>query len=578
MAEFPALISVKSIKRQIIQTHQSYHNDYDILAEIVQNSVDAILERQHIDESFDKGKINIYVNSTNNSIKVEDNGVGMSKKQLDKAVQLNHSDKDSENKKYTVGEKGIGLSFSIFESNDALITTSDGENTSEAHALNAQKWVIDPNQDNKFTITVSNSNQHREQGTTVSLSNIANSNSFFGLNIDQLIFTLRTRTAIGNTQRLWGEKVLSIQTSVTLEKENSKIDKKKINENKYLLLDDLRPNIIESIEDFNTRYGSSSSTDAQKRNFLQGKFLCKSGCENVSGRDIKYYAYFAPNGDGWKKRSLDYNLLPNGFDSDVPDYTQFTSGIYLSVKGMPTGISLNTNFLKGAIGYVNRMYMIIEDPALTFDIGRKSIASRTKGKYKNIAQNVYKDYLEIARKWLQRDSSPRTDSESTSSKFHTIEDNSTNLNMDKITHFNYVPNQEGTVSGMFFELLGKEAFPNLRILQHGYSNIYDLYAQIKTTKKTDDIILEFKLHVKDFIQDIVKGIKKWSDVNYLVVFDFTTTDEQYVMEQGFSVAKEENLLDDHLFACASIDSQANEPIYIISIKDILNRNTAKLRK
>ena len=88
MAQFPGTPTVLMMKHEIINVTDSYHNDYDILAELVQNAVDAIRERKQINTQF-KGEIVLEINADKHEIKVSDNGIGMSKAQLDAAVQVN---------------------------------------------------------------------------------------------------------------------------------------------------------------------------------------------------------------------------------------------------------------------------------------------------------------------------------------------------------------------------------------------------------------------------------------------------------------------------------------------------------
>lgn len=56
-------------------------------------------------------------------------------------------------------------------------------------------------------------------------------------------------------------------------------------------------------------------------------------------------------------------------------------GIYVVTKGMPTGIVIEPQ-TTGFSGYWSNFIMLIEDDKITFDLGRKTIPSRTKGTLK----------------------------------------------------------------------------------------------------------------------------------------------------------------------------------------------------
>ncbi|WP_259707053.1 ATP-binding protein [Weissella confusa] len=134
MANFPGEPSINTMKHQIQNVIDSYHNDYDVLSELLQNAVDAIEKRREIDSKF-TGKIEIQINSDLKEIVVIDNGIGMSKDMLDRAVQVNESGKIDDPK--TIGEKGVGLSFTIFNSGYAEIISTDDKETTRIVATNA---------------------------------------------------------------------------------------------------------------------------------------------------------------------------------------------------------------------------------------------------------------------------------------------------------------------------------------------------------------------------------------------------------------------------------------------------------
>lgn len=566
MAKFPPEPTVARIRGQIFQAHESYHNDYDILAELIQNAIDAITVRFEENVVGYNGYVSISVNSDDREIAIEDNGIGMSTVQLDKVVQFYESEKKSDEK--TVGEKEIGLSFALFQSNSASIVTDDGKVESVMNVSGARDWAhADDNREFDMPVVESKEKKLGHQGTKVVLKYIED-NDFFKLNVEQLKFTIRTKTAIGNTDSIWALDN-NRKISVVLTYQNNKLNihaEREPVEFKYYLLDDINNKDIVSISSFKKRFSTADSTDAQKISYLRGKYLTASGEDKINGRDIKYYAYFVPVMGAWKSRSESEGLisLNDNKKGISPEYAKFQSEITLSVKGMPTGISVSMDSLRGMSGYIPRMFMIIEDPGLRFDIGRKTVVGSTTYSYRKIAESIFQQYRTIAAKWMARDFNPRLEKEERSVKFNKLRELPV---LEGDTSFLKVPMQEGTVSGIFFEQFGKGKLSSLRILQHGYNDIYDLYGQVGQ----QDVVLEFKQHLKDFINDAAEDVKRWNDVNYLIMFDLDNDDIEAARKAGVSIQRFEYPDDSHLSASASMGTMFDTVIYIILMADIIIR-------
>lgn len=73
--------------------------------------------------------------------------------------------------------------------------------------------------------------------------------------------------------------------------------------------------------------------------------------------------------------------------------------IYTSVKGMPTGISIEHPDA-GYAGYWSNIFIIFEDKQLKFDIGRKSIHGMISRIYKNFAREIFNYYLKYITKYV----------------------------------------------------------------------------------------------------------------------------------------------------------------------------------
>lgn len=130
----------------------------------------------------------------------------------------------------------------------------------------------------------------------------------------------------------------------------------------------------------------------------------KGEFKHNSVRTIKYWSCFVPQRTLWKKISCKDGLL-NESEMDNEDvlqdkfFTTHQSGIYTSVKGMPTGIVI-VQPLTGKTGYWPNLFIIFEDDMLKFDIGRKSINGNIKNIYKKYAKEIFSDYTKYISKYI----------------------------------------------------------------------------------------------------------------------------------------------------------------------------------
>ena len=108
--------SIREIRKSIKDIDDSYNNDWDILAELLQNSVDAIKKSKPF-----KPQILIEVDSIARKITVQDNGIGIENHQLPILLAPFSTNKEDDDE--AIGEKGVGLTFVIFSCNKFFIKT-----------------------------------------------------------------------------------------------------------------------------------------------------------------------------------------------------------------------------------------------------------------------------------------------------------------------------------------------------------------------------------------------------------------------------------------------------------------------
>ncbi|WP_235809177.1 ATP-binding protein [Secundilactobacillus collinoides] len=102
-------------------------------------------------------------------MKVTDNGVGMNSELLSDAVQLFETGKKEDDN--SVGEKGVGLTFSIFQSDFAEIDSFDGTEKSRLVVKNARKWSKSTT-DESLDLPIDTDTEIKKRGTTVILGQL----------------------------------------------------------------------------------------------------------------------------------------------------------------------------------------------------------------------------------------------------------------------------------------------------------------------------------------------------------------------------------------------------------------------
>ncbi|MED4273908.1 ATP-binding protein [Weissella confusa] len=565
----PGEPTVENAKKQIRELKRSYHNPYDVMTELIQNAVDAVNRKRR--ESENSGivfepRVSITISQKDKTIKIADNGDGMTSEELSNSVQMYNSGKENETE--SVGEKGVGLSFAIFSTDDIHIRSVHNGLASVAQITGSNTWLMNANVQDKYKISVTESETSKENGTEVTINKLADE-YIFNLSKEQFEYYLRTQTAIGNFENEYaGTEVHSVKVMLYFTDLVGETTEKEV-PYRLFLLDDISKNLI---LDFN-KYQKDAATldDGQKRNRLSGKYLRFKGEVEKAGRLIRWVGYFTPSAEEWENRNHNMGYDPEDGD---PQFPAMKFGSYLSVKNMPTGISFDAD-TKGDSGYFNRLYIILNDDTLTFDLGRKSVEDQRKVRsHKQIVQDEFSKYRRYVAKYVKKASATDDEGEdesigatigrlkATEEKFIAGED----------TCFYGVPEQEGTIAGMFFEQVGKGRFgDDFKILQHGYSAVYDVYAEVGYTP----VAMDFKQRISSLFRDIYEAVKDANELNYVVMWELNAEDRKQIADPKNAVVYEENeILDEkHLFASGFLNfSNVKNRVYVVEMKKILSRN------
>ncbi|WP_432361462.1 ATP-binding protein [Sporosarcina sp. UB5] len=553
------------IRKNIRGIDDSYNNEWDILAELLQNSVDAIRKN-----SQEENKIEIKIDSEQKEIMVKDNGTGIDIEKLPDLLKPFSTDKDNDNS--LVGEKGVGLTFAVFSCNYFEIITGNEKEAARAVIKDAHSWKTSVT-DERLGLDF----EHLEQsfkGTTVILKNIVDC-PLFNLNFEQLKYVLRTRTILGNTRSIWEEDI-DIKINIEFKDQNGLVKEDEIPFSYMLLPETLKEKEKINLNYFIEHYAGVLKTDADRRKALFGKVIYHKGeFIHSNNRKIRFYSYFLPTRSMWDKFSEKWGLITKDKLDDEEyksnfHYALLSPGLFTSVKGMPTGIAIN-NPKTGYAGYWSNIFILFEDSSLKFDIGRKSIHGQQSLILQKYAKEIFNQYLKHITKYVSRDRGIEHNDWDRDEVFGEISD-MVSLTSEKTLFKKSPKGQEAQVCAMFYELAAKGIIKDLVFLTTGYKGRYDLYAQWGR-KNT---VIEFKSDLRNILRDFDDEQKLFDEIDCIVCWDVTEEDEKVLQERSITIDEIYNsdILENRTrFPNATHELNLGgmvNPVYVIDLKKIIN--------
>jgi len=372
-------------KDEIVDLFRDYKHPWDILTELIQNSVDAVN-----DSEKNTGEINIFIDSTSNRLVIKDNGVGVSHNNIEKILVPNFSHNKSSSRTY--GYKGVGLSFvSHLTKKFKIESVHDGMKAS-CTVENNIDWVLgDPDVEIHKTTSEPVSTDE-EAGTMVSVTldgdysrvrTLRSLNDFFAwASIYRVIeFVIRTKTAAGNTKKFFGRgprKEIDIKVKIDDGPEEnipffylSPFASDYSSGSRYLLKRE-----IDSKKAYEDIYTDSTKRDKDKvyRCLRHDINDLQVGQQERTRTDFDLSVHVCGESGltelekEFGVRDLDKSIL-NSFKADT--------GIYLSIDGMPTSIQLH-NYTGG---FKKRFFCLVDlDIGANDELnkGRTEISEHTK--------------------------------------------------------------------------------------------------------------------------------------------------------------------------------------------------------
>ena len=539
--DFLSQSTEERLRHEAINILDSYAHPWDILAESLQNAVDAIDERAKQD-SASPNIIRIEFDVKRRGISVTDSGTGMQPKIVEQVLTPHISNKRSSRSR---GEKGIGLTFLVLSSNRFELETFDGKSTTALYVENAYDWLRGASESRPLAKPLPKSKE-RPLGKGQSYTRIliqgiperedVGNDIFNDFTLTRIVHTLRTMTAVGNTASLFaknGAPKTDIQIFMTYTGTDG------------VLMPDIEipyryadPSTYLNSEEF-MELSEFEKAKLKYPEKTRGKsFILRGEKYTKSGRKIKYFA-FASSRKTYDSISEKHDLMTDS-GGDVH------GGIFVATRGMPTGISISPP-KTAAAGYWHNYFIVLEDDDLRLDLGRKSLRGRTIEMMQGICrQEVWDKTVHYISEIIPQPSAGDMKGEEELQKIWKEARERSRLEIKGIG-ISRLPEYEQEDVVLFHEMVGAGILKGYRTYRSKYSDTYDEFvnyhihadeigkkaAQEYGKKVIDlDLILEFKHNAIDLLDDIEKSKKKHEHLTLLVCWKIN--DDEF-MKQGVDV-------------------------------------------
>lgn len=382
--------------REAANVLSSYSHALDFLAEALQNATDAIDERR-AGEPDAPGQIVITFDVPRRRFSVADTGTGMREQDVTIVLTPNVTTKAgrfARSGRRSRGEKGVGLSFLALGSNYLHIRTCDGSERHDVTVTGGRDWVLTDGDTETPVGKHIADDPDRYLGspryTVVTVGGIDAEEfdrDLFGYEEDELVWALRTQTAIGNTRYLFEKPFSRGRYENEIAVQLSYIGPDRIKRElrpvpySYATPEELAPcRPIVEFEDV-----ANLPPDQQVLRLRGAAVRYVKRFRTPSGRVVAIYAYIT---DGDEMRVILRNRKRRrGW---APQNWQ---GFLIATRDMPTGVPLGVSVIPTR-GYERRMFVLIQEDALLLDLGRKTLHGQTRNMLADVVRRAWRRDLQ----------------------------------------------------------------------------------------------------------------------------------------------------------------------------------------
>lgn len=589
----------------------SYRHPWDVYAELIQNAVDAIYdEAERISSGEFLGNLILRIDTGRRTVSITDNGIGVPADKIGSLIATGKSLKRDSGKRY--GFMGFGLTFLAFQTSYFRVESIHDGKKSVRTYHNLYKYVFgasltalpEAEEDGRAPV-----NTNEPNGTTFTLEfpaefprddkehDIAEA---FKVPLNKALFiaALRTKTAVGNVQKIFGKKALAeIVVIVAVNDESYEVDFKYLDYAEVLKTLDYQEGQMKSLEAFNRLVEETKDEPLEQQQQKRREiaiFHKEVGLSVGQRNPLKFDMYvFATS----KSILNTYNHRIGatvGDEADDQTGWGISSGVLLSIDGMPSGIRLD--------GWTHPSYfpftVLIDAGNISheLDAGRKGISMNRRDQIMRLVTEklsalkllTYSKYVTLGGE------SPKSLETRKDAYIKRFGELGKVLNGNSAVYTPPVEEQE--VIALFFDLLGRGHIKGYRLKMQSAYHTYDALMDYRLSEsdgtrydaranplgilgrtfahsggilEKENAIVEFKQSLNTFYDDF-KQLGHAKDVGEIDVLVCWTVQDNPAAKYGDSVAPIRPN-ERHYFGAthAIIMSSRSKPLHVIALKDVL---------
>ncbi len=530
---------------------------------------------------------------------VSDTGVGMTREQVEKALAPNMTFKKGHPK--LIGEKGLGLTFCAFRANKIVMRTSTGDGFIHTVVFEGGRDWVEGRRDTRPMVVATSVAESSGSFTRVTANDVC---SDFELEEHRLRHLLLTKTALGSTFPLWPELVsknAKISISLRIIESDGAEKSQSLEHSFWHPADRLahRKSLAEIRE---------LAKNNKLRDFKGWGLTDKRKAALSNGKPAYFYTLMLSIPE-YDKLAADADLLSRykvrqreaeRAGGEIPHADEpgdVEPGIYLSVRGMPTGISLPFPTGTTEAGYWNNFYFLVEADWLTFDAGRKVVPGRTQEVIKRACKTIWDEMRAWKTRFVGNEGEDSVDQFAEAQKAHNRLDRVKafpDLKLGKVP-FAKEPRTEQATIALFHEILGRGLLKGYHTIDINTASTYDAVVRYsvaaddvglqalqmwreKLNKKTAQSIdifplnVEYKFEALGILDDLADKAKYLEQIDLIVCW---TCDDGGFEKAGAAVYPVER--DAELFNGASkriefgASFSSQRVVYVVELEGLVNR-------
>ncbi|MCA0987261.1 ATP-binding protein [Guptibacillus algicola] len=544
-------IALEQIRANVRRTIMSYRSSWDIYTELLQNALDAIIDKYGY-ENISNGKITLSFNTENREIYIKDNGIGIKHSDISSILVMGESIKRKEGRgKY--GFMGYGFTFVSFQTNYLKIESiHNGKKASrtykDLYKVIFENGELPLSEEEKNSIKEEDTNE--ESGTKITirfpsdfpnetLEKNINSAFYHATSEPMLEYILRTKSAIGIVDNIFNKELDLFSIHVEVNGKEVVIDSGHLTTRE--LLKKMYPSgNFYNIDEYNTFVEMTEHLDQSARRVARKAMLIDGTYNNISigtVNPLNVNIYIAETSKGHLSTYNDKFSNDDKFEN-----LSVNNGIWLSIDGLPTGICLDPLSHGSYLPFTVIVDVIDESKDIKneLDSGRKGITEYRAGQIVKVVKKILKEkrFVDYREYVLGVDTRVNTDGYDAKRNLRNKLESKQKFNLDLVHQYFPVDNEQEVIT-LFTELISRGLLPGYFPKVISGFDVYDGLYDYKTNFPDEillpndplgisdsvkvrhpdidrEVVIEYKTFLRGIFRDLKEVKKRLQDIDILV--------------------------------------------------------------